>query len=52
MKQRTTFIHQPEDAFTPDQLHVSTDSLSIKALKGAREDRWTLGVNELPEEVH
>ncbi|KAI9721459.1 MAG: hypothetical protein M1812_002221 [Candelaria pacifica] len=51
MKQRTTFIHDPEDAFNPDQIQIAANSVSIKSLRAAREDWLTFGLNELPKEL-
>jgi len=51
MRQRTTFVHDPNDTFDPKQLHVQSDSIHVKSLKAAREDRLTLGLYELPQEV-
>ncbi|KAI9700431.1 MAG: protease B nonderepressible form [Candelina mexicana] len=50
MKQRTTFVHQLEDAFTPDQIRFAASAVSINSLKAAREDRLTFGLDELPKE--
>lgn len=51
MRQRTTFVHDPNDTFDPKQLHVQSDSIHVKSLKAAREDRLTLGLYELPQKV-
>ena len=51
MKRRITFIHKPDDQFDPDQLNFQKDSLRIKSLKAAREERWTTSLSELPQEV-
>jgi hypothetical protein len=56
MKQRITYVVKDADAFLPEQLQVSkegqTDILSLKGVKAAKEHRITLGLNELPSEVH
>lgn len=51
MKERTTFVHGPGDPFDPKQLQLQNDTLTIKSLKAAREDRITLSLYELPQEV-
>ena len=51
MRQRITFIHEAEDTFSPDQLQVRNDTLDIKSLRAAREDRFTFSPQELPQEV-
>ena len=51
MKRRITFIHGPDDQFNPEQLDLQKDSLQVKSLKAAREERWTASLSELPQEV-
>ncbi|KAL6713062.1 protease B nonderepressible form [Lecanora helva] len=51
MKQRTTFVHDSEDAFDPKQIRLDRDVVHIESLKAAREDRLTLGLYELPQEI-
>jgi len=51
MKERITFVHGSEDAFNPKQLDLQKDSLQVRSLKAAREDRITLSLYELPQEV-
>ncbi|KAJ5619061.1 hypothetical protein N7510_003045 [Penicillium lagena] len=51
MKRRITIV-QPENApFHPSQAELTTSALSVRDLDGAREDRITLGLDELPEEL-
>jgi hypothetical protein len=56
MKQRITYVVKDADAFSPEQLEITregqTDILSLKGVKAAKEHRITLGLNELPSEVH
>jgi hypothetical protein len=56
MKQRITYVVKNPDDFTPEQLEVKKDgrynSLSLKAVHAAKEHRITLGLDELPVEVH
>lgn len=51
MRERVTFLHRPDDAFDPNQLQLQNDSLRVTSLKAAREDKLTLGLYELPQEV-
>ena len=51
MRERITFVHGAEDAFNPDQIQLKSDTLYIKSLKAAREDRVTASLYELPQEV-
>ncbi|OAX78179.1 hypothetical protein ACJ72_07517 [Emergomyces africanus] len=51
MRERITFIHEAEGEFNPDQVTVKADSLSIKALNAARQERVTFAYNELPKEI-
>ncbi|TGZ84200.1 PIG-X-domain-containing protein [Ascodesmis nigricans] len=50
MKQRTTFILPSPDPTNPDNLHLSSTSLSLRSLppSTAREDRYTFARDELP----
>jgi hypothetical protein len=52
MRQRITLLHQPEDAVDPASIEVTKDSFKVAGIKAAREDRITLGIDELPEEIH
>ena len=52
MRSRITFIHAPGDEFDPTQLRLDNDTLHVESLRAAREDRLTLGLDELPQEVH
>lgn len=55
MRQRITFIHEPQDAIDPKSFQISDGklgpSLTLYRLKAAREDRITFSYDELPEEV-
>lgn len=50
MKQRITYITEPQ---VDTAKHVTTDwnTLSIRLLEAAKEHRFTIGLEELPEEV-
>lgn len=51
MRQRITFVHEPQDAINPKGLDITSTGLSLSGLKAAREDRITLGLAELPREL-
>lgn len=52
MRGRFTFIHASGDKFDPKQLRLENDTLHVESLRAAREDRFTLGLYELPQEVY
>lgn len=52
MRQRTTFFHQNEDGIEPTSLKVAGPSISAPDVLAVREDRITLGLDELPSEIH
>jgi len=52
MRQRITFLQEPQDSLDPRLLEVTSDSISTKELKAAREDRVTFGFDELPQELY
>ena len=51
MKERITFVHAREDAFEPKQFQLQENAVDVHSLKAAREDRLTLSLYELPQEV-
>jgi hypothetical protein len=51
MKQRTTYIITDPESTHPDNFVLEPQSLHIKTLHAAREDRLTIGYNELPPEI-
>lgn len=51
MRQRTTLFHHNDDAIDPLALKVSGRSLSGPNIKAVREDRFTFGLEELPQEL-
>ncbi|KAJ9154910.1 Protein pbn1 [Pleurostoma richardsiae] len=51
MRQRVTFIHDPQDAVDPASLNVGVSAVTGPVIKAAREDRVTLALEELPEEL-
>jgi len=53
MRQRITFIHEPQDALDPSTLAISQDSLKAsEEFKAAREHRITFGFDQLPQELY
>lgn len=52
MRQRITFLQQPQDAVDPQDIKVSKDSITAKQVKAAREDRVTFSFSELPQEIY
>ncbi|TVY23068.1 Protein pbn1 [Lachnellula hyalina] len=52
MRQRITFIQQPQDSVDPNSLKVTKNDISTTGLKAAREDRVTFGFEELPQELY
>ncbi|OBT84420.1 hypothetical protein VE02_07110 [Pseudogymnoascus sp. 03VT05] len=51
MRQRITFVHEPQDGIDPKSIGVHTNTLSVSGLKAAREDHITLALDELPEDL-
>lgn len=51
MKRRVTLVQEPGAAFDPKQAVISSSSLKIRDLDSARQERITLGLDDLPEEV-
>lgn len=51
MKRRITFVYEQDRPFDPKQLEVDKKSLHIKSLEAAREERWTINLFGLPQEV-
>jgi hypothetical protein len=51
MKRRITYIQRINAPFEPQQAVLTSKSLSVRDLDAAREDRITVGVDELPKEV-
>jgi hypothetical protein len=51
MKRRVTFVFDGDSPFEPDQAQVTDDSLLIRDLHAAKEDRATFSFTELPTEV-
>ena len=52
MRQRITFVQEPQDSIDPQLLKVTANSISTGELKAAREDRITFGFDELPQELY
>ena len=51
MRERITFVHGADDTFDPDQLNVDKETIQVRSLMAAREDRLTFSFSELPQEV-
>lgn len=52
MRQRITFLQQPQDSVDPQHINVEKNSIRANRVKAAREDRITFGFSELPQEIH
>lgn len=51
MRRRTTYITDPCRAVNPKDIQVDGNQFLLGAIKAAREERLTLGLNDLPKEV-
>lgn len=51
MKRRITFVQHQDTPFEANQAVLTPETLSIRGLDAAREDRITFGLDDLPEEV-
>ena len=51
MRQRITFIHEPNDGIDPSELVVTSTTFKIPKLRAAREDRITIGRDEIDSGV-
>lgn len=51
MRQRITFVHEPQDGIDPKSIGITSNTLSLSGLRAAREDRITLSLAELPREL-
>lgn len=51
MRKRITYIQQPDAPFEFDQTVLNTDALSIRNLDAVRQERVTVGIEEVPVEV-
>lgn len=51
MRRRSTWVTHPSLAVNPADIQVRKNQLLLGALKAAREERLTLGFEELPQEV-
>lgn len=52
MRQRITFLQEPQDSLDPRLLQVTSDSISTTELNASREDRITLSLDALPQELY
>lgn len=51
MRQRITFLHKPQDGVDPATFKVTDTSIHGPVLPAVREDRITLALDELPDEL-
>lgn len=51
MRRRSTFFHAPQLDIDPSQLQLSGNRFFITDLDAAREERLTIGLEELPREI-
>lgn len=51
MRRRSTFIPSPGIDYDPSEVKINDQHLSFAGLKAAREEKLTLGLSELPEEI-
>lgn len=51
MRRRSTFFHAPQLDIDPSQLQLSGNTFFITDLDAAREERLTVGLEELPREI-
>ena len=51
MKRRITFIQREDAAFDPQQAVLTASSLSVRDLDAAREERITVELDQLSEQV-
>ncbi len=51
MRQRVTFFHRPDSPVDPGSLKITQTSLTGPTIEAVREDRITLALDELPDEL-
>ena len=51
MRQRITYLQEPQDSVDPSTLKVTKNSISASNVKAAREEKITFGLKELPQEL-
>lgn len=52
MRQRITYLQEPNDSVDPKTLEVGEAHIKTKGLKAAREEKITFAFDELPRELH
>lgn len=51
MRQRITFLHNPQNGIDPATVKITDNSLTGPVIPALREDRVTLALDELPQEL-
>jgi hypothetical protein len=51
MRQRITYLQEPQDAIDPGTLKVTKNSISTKSITAAKEEKLTFSLEELPQEL-
>lgn len=51
MKSRITFVRPQDTGLEAENIEISSNAVQIRSLEGAREERLTVGLQELPQEV-
>lgn len=51
MRERIAYVHPPDTEIDPDALQIDSSGLKAPSLEAVRQDRLTLGLDELPLEV-
>ena len=51
MRERIAYVHSPDTGVDPDALEIDSSGLRAPSIEAVRQDRLTLGLDELPREV-
>jgi hypothetical protein len=51
MRERIAYVHSPDTGIDPDALRIDSSGLKAPSIEAVRQDRLTLGLDELPLEV-
>ncbi|KAI9646150.1 protease B nonderepressible form [Ciborinia camelliae] len=52
MRQRITFLQEPQNSIDPQNIKVDKNSITAKRVRAAREDRVTFSFTELPQDLY